>query len=89
MNAMAETYRQRNAIYGDNFKMVAPVIAALFPKGVPPDLITTDRWHLFELMIVKLTRYTVSGLTHVDSIHDAGVYAAMCESLTPIGPSEK
>jgi hypothetical protein len=32
-------------------------------------------------MVVKLTRFANSGLTHEDSIHDAAVYAAMVESL--------
>lgn len=78
---MAETFKKRNAIYGDNYKMVSKVIAAFFPDGVPSDLVLTDQWHLFELKIVKLTRFTVSGLTHVDSIHDDAVYSAMIEMI--------
>lgn len=80
LTAMAATYRERNAVYGDNFRTVAPTIAALFPNGVPSELVTTDRWHLFELIIVKLSRFAQSNLTHTDSIHDAGVYAAMIEA---------
>lgn len=80
LTAMAATYKERNAVYGDNFRTVAPTIAALFPKGVPSELVTTDRWHLFELIIVKLSRFAQSNLTHTDSIHDAGVYAAMIEA---------
>ena len=79
---MAETYRERNKVYGDNYKRVGAVMAAMFPNGV--DLFTEDDynvWHLFELMVVKLTRFANSGLTHEDSIHDAAVYAAMVESL--------
>jgi hypothetical protein len=40
-----------------------------------------NKWHLFELMVVKLTRFANSGLTHQDSIHDLAVYAAMVESI--------
>lgn len=79
---MADTYRERNKVYGDNYKRVGAVMAAMFPNGV--DLFTEDDynvWHLFELMVVKLTRFANSGLTHEDSIHDAAVYAAMVESL--------
>ena len=83
LEAAAATYRERNAIYGDNYKNTGAVMRALFPDGVT--LVTADdfnRWCLFELVIVKLTRFTNSGLTHIDSIHDAAVYAAMLESLT-------
>lgn len=79
---MADTYRERNKVYGDNYKRVGDVMVALFPDGV--NIKTDDQfnvWHLFELMIVKLTRFANSGLTHVDSIHDAAVYAAMVQSL--------
>lgn len=80
---MAETFRERNKIYGDNYKRVGEVMVALFPNGV--ELKTKEdfnTWHLFELMIVKLTRFANSELTHVDSIHDCAVYAAMVQSLT-------
>ena len=80
--AMAETFRERNKVYGDNYKRVGAVMAAMFPHGV--ELLTEEDynvWHLFELMVVKLTRFANSGLTHEDSIHDAAVYAAMVESL--------
>lgn len=81
--AAADTFRERNAKYKDNYQKVGAVMAALFPDGV--QLRTADDhnfYHLFELMIVKLTRFVNSGLTHADSIHDLAVYAAMCESLS-------
>lgn len=81
LRAMAETYAQRNKEYGDNFKMVAPLVKALFPDGVPSELVITDQWHLFELILVKLSRFAVSNLTHVDSIHDSAVYGAMIEAI--------
>ncbi len=79
---MADTYRERNKVYGDNYKRVGEVMVALFPNGVTIN--TKDEfnvWHLFELMVVKLTRFANSGLSHEDSIHDLAVYAAMVESL--------
>lgn len=79
---MADTYRERNKVYGDNYKTVGAVMAALFPEGV--ELKTAadyNRWHLFELLVVKLTRFANSGLTHQDSIHDLAVYAAMVEAI--------
>lgn len=80
LRQMATTYEERNAVYGDNYKHVAPVVRAMFPAGVPSDLVTSDHWHLFELIVVKLTRFAQSKLQHKDSIHDTGVYAAMIEA---------
>ena len=80
MESMAATFRERQKEYGSNFRMVAPIMAILFPNGVPSDLVTSDKFHLFELIIVKLSRFAISGMTHQDSIHDLGVYAAMVEA---------
>ena len=82
LEEMANTFRERNRVYGDNYKNVGEVMVALFPKGI--NLRSNDDfniWHLFELMIVKITRFANSDLKHKDSIHDAAVYAAMVESL--------
>lgn len=81
LDQMADTFRQRNALYGDNYRMVAKLVKVLFPNGVPSELVVTDQWHLFELKLVKLSRFAISGLTHIDSIHDDAVYAAMIESI--------
>lgn len=86
LRAAGDTYRERNRIYGDNFKTVGPVMALLHgPESAAPAATLTrtgadfTKWHLWELLIVKITRFANSGLTHVDSIHDAMVYAAMIE----------
>lgn len=82
LDEMANTFRERNKVYGDNYKRVGEVMMAMFPNGIA--LRTAEdfnRWHLFELQIVKLTRFANSGLVHKDSIHDEAVYGAMVESL--------
>lgn len=81
LRAAAQTFEERNAVYGSNYRMVGPMVKTLFPDGVPAELVASHRWHLFELILVKLSRFAISGLTHQDSIHDATVYAAMVESL--------
>ena len=86
---MADTYRERNKVYGDNYKMVAKLMQVLFPKGVPPELVVTDQFHLFELKLVKLSRFAISNLTHLDSIHDDAVYAAMIEAILHNNMKEK
>lgn len=81
LNEMACTFRERNEVYQDNYKRVPELVKVLFPCGVPPSLLTTDHWHLFELKLVKLTRFAASNLTHIDSIHDDAIYSAMIESI--------
>lgn len=81
MENMAAVFRERNAEYKDNFKMVGPIMKILFPDGVPAELLGSHQFHLFELKIVKLSRFAISGLTHKDSILDDGVYSAMIQSI--------
>lgn len=87
---MAETYKERKKVYGENYKKVGDVMIALFPDGVT--IGTKEQfvvWHLFELVVVKLTRFANSGLSHEDSIHDLAVYAAMVESMIKKGESDE
>jgi hypothetical protein len=78
----AAIFRERNANYKDNAVLVGNVMKALFPNGVVIHSAADHHlYHLFELMIVKLTRFVKSDLKHKDSIHDLAVYAAMLEPL--------
>lgn len=77
----ADTFRARNAVYKDNFKIVGEVLDALHGAKTLHDKDDYELWHLWELLVVKLTRFAVSDLTHKDSIHDIIVYAAMIESI--------
>ena len=81
LRSMADTFEERNKVYGSNYERVAPIMKILFPDGLPPEILHSDQWHLFELIVVKMTRFAISGLQHKDSIHDTGVYAAMIESI--------
>ena len=80
----AATFKERNKVYGDNYKNVGTVMTGMFPEGVM--LKSADDWnrmHILLLAIVKLTRYCNNWNDggHQDSIHDACVYAAMLESI--------
>jgi hypothetical protein len=80
--AMAETFRERNAVYGDNFRNVGPALQALFPAGVLQSTASDhEAFHLLSLIVVKLSRFANAGLMHRDSIHDVAVYAAMLEAI--------
>lgn len=79
----AETFEQRNKVYGDNYTRVGKALAALFPAGLvlrTPD--DHNRFQIFNLIVVKLSRYCVNwDEGHQDSIHDAMVYCAMLEAI--------
>lgn len=81
LDLMANTFRERNAVYGDNYKMVGKLMAVLFPNGAAPEIMHGDSFHLFELMLVKISRLAISNLQHRDSALDAGVYSAMIVSI--------
>lgn len=80
----AQTYEERNQLYGDNYKRFGPVMALLFPKGI--ELMSDDdhnRFGVFVQIVSKLTRYAenfrVGG--HDDSLLDMTVYATMLREL--------
>lgn len=81
----AQTYEQRNPLYGDAYKHYGPTMMAFFPQGLfinePEDW---NRFGLFSMMVSKMTRIanniTVGG--HRDSSLDLSVYAAMMTELT-------
>lgn len=83
LHGSADTFAQRNAVYKDNYKMVGEIMKALFPKGIkletPED---HNKFHLFMLAIVKLSRYAINFQTgHKDSVEDLIVYMAMVQAL--------
>lgn len=77
----ASTAEERNGVYKDNYKMVGPIMGTLFPDGIPPHVLTHPAFHLLELIVVKLTRFAISELSHEDSIHDIMVYAGIIDKI--------
>lgn len=80
----AETYEQRNKIYGDNYKRFGPIMALLFPEGL--DLRSGadfNRFGVFVQCVSKLTRYAeqFDAGGHDDSLLDLAVYANMLREL--------
>lgn len=80
----AATFRSRNAEYGAQYKMLAPMIAALFPEGFP----TLDPEHdynrlgVFLPILTKLMRYCRNWKDgHPDSLTDLAAYAMMLQEL--------
>lgn len=76
----AETNRTKAEEYGDNYKQIGRVLAALFPSGIT--LETEDdfnRFHLLLLKLVKTSRYVMNWEKggHEDSLLDDVVYGGM------------
>lgn len=79
-----QTYKDRNAVYQDNFRVVGRVMESLFPNGAPNlhDQHDYNRWHIFELVIVKLTRYVANwSMPDRDSLVDLLPYVSILASL--------
>jgi len=79
-----DTYEDRSSVYKDNYKLVGRTMAALFPEGRPGLKTEEDynRWHIFELIIVKLTRYVVNfDEGHPDSLLDMIPYLGILGAL--------
>ena len=83
LKGAAKTFVERNAVYGDNYAKVGKIMAVLFPDGL---VLSTEedhnKYHLFSLAIVKLTRYSHNYEDgHKDSLTDMINYLAMVEAL--------
>lgn len=81
----ANTYRERNKLYGDNYKNFGKIMVALFPDGLTVQ--TVQEWNRLGVFLNcqgKLTRYALNLKKggHKDSAHDSMVYSAMLEELT-------
>ena len=83
---MAQTYADRQEQYGEAYLVIGKVMKMLYPDGI---VLTTEdgfnKYHLFDQIVAKVCRYAGSGGTHVDSIHDIAVYAAMLEDMITRG----
>jgi hypothetical protein len=90
LDEMANTFRERNVMYGDNWEKVANVLSALFPQGItlttPEDF---ARFHFLDWTVGKFTRFVNTGMTHAESVHDGAVYMAMLEALLKLQEQEK
>lgn len=82
LQAAADTFRERNAVYASNHEKVGEIMNVLFPHGVHLNsALAFERWHIFELIIIKLTRFVNADMSHKDSVRDIAVYAAILEML--------
>lgn len=84
---LALLYKQRNALYGDNYKTFGSLMLAFFPKGL---MLNTEEDHsrfaLFVHLATKMSRYAemFSKGGHTDSLDDITVYSQMLRELDAI-----
>lgn len=79
----ADTFESRNKEYGNSYKRLGTILMALFPDGIPSQ--DAEGWNRVGILFAiagKLNRYVCNPRGHIDSAHDASVYAAMLEELT-------
>lgn len=85
MERGAQTYRDRQKQYGDNYKNYGTMMQGLFPNGLT--ISSREDWNRLGIIhncVTKLGRYCNNIHTgHQDSAHDLGVYAFMLRELTP------
>jgi|SRR5690606_25528748 len=82
----ADTYEERNSLYGDSYKVYGAVMKAMFPDGLPDFATVADfnRLGVFSMIVSKIMRYAsnIGNGGHFDSALDLSVYAAMLAELT-------
>ena len=80
----AETYEQRNKLYGDSYKSYGIVMAAIMPTYSCTSEEDFNRLGIVNMIVSKVIRYATNLPRggHMDSAHDLMVYAAMLAELT-------
>jgi hypothetical protein len=84
LDQAANTFRERNKVYGNNFVRLGNAMHAMFPDGITVN--SPEEWtRLYFLLLtqVKMSRYATNWKTggHADSSLDASVYAAMLNAF--------
>lgn len=84
LNAKADIYRERNKLYGDNYKRFGVIMATLFPNGLTLRSVADfNRFGILVQLVAKETRYAENFTRggHDDSLDDTAVYAMMLKEL--------
>ena len=92
LNSAAELYRERNKMYGDNYKRFGEIMHLLFPNGLTlSSSEAQNRFGIFVQVTSKLTRYAELfakagqsekiDKTLADCLDDTSVYSMMLREL--------
>jgi len=85
LEAKAALYRERNKIYGDNYKRFGPILSLILSgqKLDPEDATQMNRLGILVQIVAKVSRYgeNFSRGGHDDSLDDIAVYSMMLREL--------
>lgn len=86
LRAKADLYKERNALYGDNYKRFGTILSLILGPNTKLDAGDAEqmnRFGIFVHLVGKLTRYgeQFSRGGHRDSLDDLSVYAMMLAEL--------
>ena len=85
LESACTTHKEKGEEYGNTYLMHGEILKALFPKGLKLENAEDfTRFGTLNMIISKLGRYTSNvsrGNTHIDSLHDIIVYAALLEEI--------
>lgn len=91
LSDLGDIFKQRNSLYGDNYKRFGPSLMSMLPAGVKIETANDmNRFALFVMIFSKVTRYAnqfASG-GHPDSLDDLSVYAQMLRELDAADPRQ-
>jgi hypothetical protein len=80
LQALGDLYRERNKLYGNNYKEFGAIMAGMFPEGLTLTTVEDfNRFTIFVQAFAKFTRYAKAIKTggHADSLDDISVYCQM------------
>jgi hypothetical protein len=84
LEELADLYRERNKMYGDNYKTHGDVMMALFPDGLKLKTASDfNRYSCFKEIMTRAGRYAFNFHNggHEDSAKDGSVYWQMLREL--------
>ena len=79
LSESADIFRERNAVYKDNWDRAEKVMKALFGDSFPAA--SYAKLDIMQQIVSKLTRFAASDMKHEDSIKDLIVYCAIMTKL--------
>jgi hypothetical protein len=87
LSDLGNLYKERNLIYGDNYKHFGKIMDGLFPDGLNLKGVDDfNRFGVFLQIVSKISRYapTFEFGGHPDSLDDTSVYSQMLRELDGI-----
>ena len=87
---LGELFKERNALYGDNYKRFGPSLFALMGPVQINSAHDMNRFAIMVQVFAKMSRYVqqFNAGGHHDSLDDLSVYAQMLQELDRMDPAQ-